>query len=123
MRHAFEESFSERFGWLILPICVAFGFGLLFVKPYGSLGGLIVMILGWVVWFLLIRRERVNQESAQTCFVYCHCGAELCNSESFVSDDDRGVFYRCTVCGEETWWNFDCPAPFKMPGPMEIRPS
>jgi len=61
----------------------------------------------------------VPREPEQTTWCWCECGAELCSTESFVSDDGRGVCYACSSCGKESWWNFDFPVPIKLEGPME----
>jgi hypothetical protein len=43
---------------------------------------------------------------------YCpECGNGLPFTDSFLSDTDL-VRYRCSWCGRETGWYFDCPGPF-----------
>lgn len=51
----------------------------------------------------------------QKTFVWCNCGNELCSSKSFISDTkEHGVEYKCSKCGEQQWYDFDCPAPYKI---------
>lgn len=61
-------------------------------------------------------RNLFASKPKQTCFVYCPgCRMELCASESFVSDDERGVAYKCTGCGTDSLWDFDSyPVPVRM---------
>lgn len=51
----------------------------------------------------------------QRTFVWCSCGNELCSSESLVSDTwEYGVHYKCSSCGENQWYNFDAPVPYRI---------
>ena len=68
-----------------------------------------------LAWF----RSLFSPGPRQTTFCYCpSCYRELCAGDSFVSDDDRGVQYRCERCGETSWWDFDTyPMPVLATGP------
>jgi len=60
----------------------------------------------------------------QMTFVWCDCGCELCATGSFVSDDWRGVNYKCIECKKESWWNFDViPGAVSMEGPLKSDPN
>jgi hypothetical protein len=54
----------------------------------------------------------------RSCWVWCPaCRRDLNgDNESFVSDDERGVRYRCASCGLRTAFDFDLPAPVRIPG-------
>lgn len=59
------------------------------------------LIIGW-----LLKRQK-----KQTTFIYCKCGEELINSDSFISDsyfnDQNFVHYECKSCGRNSYWDFD----------------
>ena len=43
----------------------------------------------------------------QRTFIYCpRCHNELISSDSFVEDKDGIVKYKCTECGNVTFWDF-----------------
>ena len=50
----------------------------------------------------------------QTCFIRCpKCRNELISSDSFVEDRDGFIKYKCTKCGNISFWDFiHYPAPF-----------
>jgi len=60
---------------------------------------------------IITRVLRIQNE--QHTFCYCPiCDYELVGSDSFVSDNRRGVTYKCLQCGCKSRWNFDmAPAP------------
>lgn len=50
----------------------------------------------------------------QGTFCWCHCGNELCSSNSYVdlmNDINRFEYFKCSVCGRESKWDFDAPCP------------
>lgn len=58
----------------------------------------------------------------RTCWVWCPvCKHDLNgDDESFVSDDENGVHYRCASCGFRSLFDFDiAPVPVLMPGEWE----
>ena len=62
----------------------------------------------------------VGDYGEQGTFVWCDCGNELISTNSFVSDTDL-VRYKCSKCGVESGWNFDCLAPFRVYPTQEIK--
>ena len=55
------------------------------------------------------------RDKNQNTFCYCPiCKNELCSTNSFVSDTEKGVTYKCSRCRCESLWYFDTPAPFIM---------
>lgn len=83
-----------------------------FPPPIGS--AMTVCELDW---------EDQEWASIQRTFVYCDCGNELTHSNSFISDDKRGVHYKCINCGTESWWDFDNYGPVVVPldKPREVE--
>lgn len=67
------------------------------------------------VGHLLISTIRNGRKKPkQTCFIYCpRCRNELISSDSFVEDRDGFIKYKCTKCGNISFWDFiHYPAPF-----------
>lgn len=57
-----------------------------------------------------------NRYNNQRTKCFCpRCDNELCGSSSylFYRESDKGnfEFYKCSKCGEESKWDFDCIAP------------
>lgn len=60
----------------------------------------------------------------QRTFVWCDCGNELCSSDSLVSDTkEYGVHYKCSQCGEEQWYDFDAPVPYRIKDQIITNPK
>ena len=60
-----------------------------------------------MVWFKKNRK--------QFTFIYCDCGNELCSTDSFISDIDGIVSYKCSKCGKESRYYFDiAPVPVRV---------
>lgn len=55
-----------------------------------------------------------KRKPKQSTYCYCpKCNNELVSSNSFVEDNDGIVKYRCSKCGEITFWDFiHYPVPF-----------
>jgi len=73
-----------------------------------------------MIQYLLNNLKKMFNGQKQRTFVYCSCGNELCSSESFVSDtyeeDGNHVRYKCSVCEQESDWDFDiAPVAIKRP--------
>jgi hypothetical protein len=53
-------------------------------------------------------------EKTRTSWVRCpECKNDLngYGCDSFISDDEAGVLYKCDACGHAVLWDFDCPCP------------
>lgn len=60
-------------------------------------------VLGW-----LFRKSRKKTY----CAAFCPgCDTNLVEAGTLVSDDDCGVSYECSCCGQSSLWDFDAPAP------------
>lgn len=76
------------------------------------------IVIGILLVIFIIQTVSVYIEARrppkQTCFVYCpRCHNELVSSESFVEDRDGFIKYKCTKCGNISFWDFiHYPAPF-----------
>jgi hypothetical protein len=68
-------------------------------------------------WMKLFGFNHWKPKTTQTTFVKCSCGNELVGDaeKSFVRDvyvDSSNVMhYKCSECGEDSYWNFDFPCP------------
>lgn len=67
----------------------------------GKIASCFYFLVGWLL----------TQHPKQTTFIYCECGEELINSDSFISDtyekDQNIVHYECKNCGKNSYWDFD----------------
>lgn len=59
--------------------------------------------------------EEKQLKKGQSCFCYCDCGNELISSNSLVKDTDY-VYFKCSICGKESKWDFDVPCPILLKG-------
>lgn len=53
----------------------------------------------------------------QKTFCWCDCGNELCSSNSYVdlmNDINRYEYYKCSKCGQDSKWDFDCIVPIRI---------
>lgn len=47
-----------------------------------------------------------------SCKVFCpKCKNELTENGKLISDDEKGVLYKCSKCGHYSLWDFDAPVP------------
>lgn len=74
-----------------------------------------------------VRRSMRIRKKNQRTFVYCKCKNEMCGDTdeegqknlSFIRDvyvEERNVVhYKCSKCGEESFFDFDHPCPIALP--------
>jgi len=72
-----------------------------------------------------VRRSKRIRSKNQRTFVYCKCKNEMVGDDdgqknlSFIRDvyiDGRNVVhYKCSKCGEESFFDFDHPCPISLP--------
>ena len=56
----------------------------------------------------------VGDYGNQGTFIWCHCGNELCSSDSWIASQDKTLdieYYKCTNCGISSKWDFGAPCP------------
>lgn len=75
------------------------------------------MIRRFLCWLLGPPRR------GQTTWVWCPvCHDELTRNGIVLSDDARGVFYRCAKCAGVSLWDFGAPAPLLRWHDAQVRP-
>ena len=72
-----------------------------------------------------VRRSKRIRSKNQRTFVYCKCKNEMVGDDdgqknlSFIRDvyiEERNVVhYKCSKCGEESFFDFDYPCPISLP--------
>lgn len=56
--------------------------------------------------------EYIRKRNQKT-FIYCpKCNTEMISNGYYISDHDGIVKYRCSVCGNVSFWDFCFPAPY-----------
>lgn len=56
----------------------------------------------------------VGDYGNQKTFIWCHCGNELCSTNSWIASQDKTLdieYYKCTKCGVASKWDFGAPCP------------
>lgn len=64
----------------------------------------IIIILGSIMLDFIIKHGNKNK---QHTFIYCpKCSNEMIKNGRFIEDNDGIVKYKCSKCGEITFWDF-----------------